>query len=722
MRASQASPTGRGVTSSSGERHISHRRESEHPFVLYQRERAKELLAIGSGNPEAEFREGQDEAIRRLLDGDRRLLVVQKTGWGKSFVYFIAVKLLREAGFGPALLVSPLLSLMRNQMAAAERMGVRAATINSDNFEDWPAIERDVAQDKIDILLISPERFANDRFSSTILDDIAARISLLVIDEAHCISDWGHDFRPHYRLIERIVRHLPRSVRLLATTATANDRVMADLENVLGPGLDRLRGELSRPSLTLQSIRMDGQAERMAWIADTLRQLPGHGIIYTATVRDADMLSAWLRHCGFDCPAYTAATGDDRERIEQALLDNRVKALVATTALGMGYDKPDLAFVIHYQMPGSVVAYYQQVGRAGRALPSAYGVLLCGEEDARITEWFIDSAFPTRDEAREVLNALESDDDGLSVPEIQQRVNLRQSRIVKTLDLLALESPSPVAKVGSKWQLTPAMVDASFFERADRLTALRREEHREMQRYLELEFGRHMEFLVKSLDGDAAGIGPPPLPPLDSTVAAETVARAVEYLRRTNLPIEPRSTWPPGGLRQFGLKGRITEDMRPRPGRALSAIGDSGWGERVRIERARDGRFSNDLVAAAVAMVRAWNPDPPPQWVTFVPSLRRPRLVAELAEAVASALGLRFHTALERIADGPEQSAFRNSSMKAKNIDAKFAAVPGPLPEGPCLLVDDIVDSRWTITVTSCILKKAGCGDIWPMALAEGVN
>ena len=350
----------------------------------YESRRALDILKRGTGLHDAQFREGQEEAIRHLVEGRGRQLLVQKTGWGKSFVYFITTQLLREAGLGPTLLVSPLLALMRNQIAAAERMGVRAKTINSDNEEEWDRVEKAARGGAVDILLISPERLANERFRDHVLADVAERIALLVIDEAHCISDWGHDFRPHYRLIERTVRVLPPNLRLLATTATANARVMADLEAILRPNLQVLRGDLSRPSLALQTIRMPGQAERLAWLAESLPSLPGSGIVYTLTVRDADLVAAWLLSRGIEVAAYTGETGPNRKALEQALLDNHVKALVATAALGMGFDKPDLAFVIHYQTPGSVVAYYQQVGRAGRALEAARGVLLSDGEDSRV--------------------------------------------------------------------------------------------------------------------------------------------------------------------------------------------------------------------------------------------------------------------------------------------------------------------------------------------------
>jgi ATP-dependent DNA helicase RecQ len=377
-------------------------------MATYDPHRALELLRIGSGRPDAAFRDGQEEAIRHIVEGRGRLLVVQKTGWGKSFVYFIATKLLREAGAGPALLVSPLLSLMRNQIAAAERMGARAATINSSNQTEWSDVAKDVTGGDVDILLISPERLGNEEFQRKVLAPIAPTISLLVIDEAHCISDWGHDFRPHYRLIERTAGALPPNARLLATTATANDRVMADLHAILGRDLSISRGDLARPSLTLQTIRMPSQASRLAWLADTLPKIPGSGIVYALTIQDAELVARWLRARGITAAAYHGGLEPDaRVRREELLLDNDLKALVATTALGMGYDKPDLAFVIHYQMPGSVVHYYQQVGRAGRAIDSAYGVLLSGQEEEAIVDWFITSAFPTREEVTMIHDALE---------------------------------------------------------------------------------------------------------------------------------------------------------------------------------------------------------------------------------------------------------------------------------------------------------------------------
>ena len=687
--------------------------------MTYNPTRALELLRIGSGRADAEFRDGQEDAIRHIVEGKGRLLVVQKTGWGKSFVYFIANKLLREEGAGPALLISPLLALMRNQIAMAVRMGVHADTINSDNPNAWAAVERRLQRNETDILLISPERLANGRFGSQVLAPIAGSISLLVIDEAHCISDWGHDFRPHYRLLERIVKTLPPTLRLLATTATANNRVMADLGAVLGPKLDLSRGDLNRTSLSLQTIRLPSQAERLAWIAGQLTTLQGHGIIYTLTVRDAYQVADWLKSRGFNVEAYTGETGDRREELEQALLHNKVKALVATTALGMGYDKPDLAFVIHYQMPGSVVAYYQQVGRAGRALDAAHGVLLSGNEETTIADWFIRSAFPTRDEAAAVLEALEAEPNGLSVPELLGRVNISKGRIEKTIALLSLESPAPIAKQGTKWQLTAQTLSEGFWERAERLTAVRRAEVEQMREYVALPYGQHMGFLIRALDGDDSVITPPALQPLPTTVNDELVLEAVEFLRRTALPIEPRKMWPTGGMPQYGAKGSIAADAQAHPGRALCIWGDAGWGNLVRRGKYRDERFSDDLVGACVRMVGEWRPNPGPTWVTCVPSLRHPDLVPDFSARFAAALGLPFHMLIAKTDDRPEQKTMANSTQQARNIDGSLSLNGQPVPNGPVLLVDDMVDSRWTLTVSAWLLRTAGSGEVWPMALSE---
>ncbi len=675
----------------------------------YDGRRALDLLRLGTGLPGASFRHGQEDAVRHVVEGRGRLLVVQRTGWGKSFVYFIAAKLLREAARGPALLVSPLLALMRNQIPAAERMGVRAETINSDNSEVWERVEEAVRRNEVDILLISPERLGNQRFVDRVLAAVSDRISLLVVDEAHCISDWGHEFRPDYRRIGRIVEALPPNLRLLATTATANDRVVQDLETVLGPNLVISRGSLNRPSLALQTIRLGSQAERMAWLAEQVPRMPGSGIVYTLTVRDAGRVADWLRSCGIKAEAYTGQTEEERRpELEQALLDNRVKTLVATSALGMGFDKPDLGFVIHYQAPGSVVAYYQQVGRAGRALRSAYGVLLSGEEELDITNYFIDTAFPGPDQVHEIFSALEEAEAGLSRTGLLDRVNIQAGRLDQVLKILSLESPATVVKEGPRWQLTASKLSKEFWQRAERLTALRRREQEEMQSYIDLE-SRHMEFLIRALDGEPGETLAPSAPPLPAIAAEGTVREAVSFLKGSFSEFEPR---------KMGPRKKIQPEHLAETGRALCHWNDAGWGRHVRRGKYESGRFADDLVDACAELVRDWPQAPAPEWVASVPSLRHPHLVPEFAERLAARLGLPFRPILVKTEDRPEQKTMENSARQAANVWGSLA-LGGQPPASPLLLVDDIVDSRWTFTVAAWLLRRHGSGEVWPLALAQ---
>src|SRR5688572_9574515 len=344
--------------------------------------RAAELLGALAG-PHARFRPHQLEAVRDLVDDRGRVLCVQRTGWGKSAVYFLATALLRERGAGPALIVSPLLALMRNQIAAAERLGISAYTVNSTNRDAWDEVRMLLADDAIDLLLISPERLNNPQFRETMLPLFMERVGLLVVDEAHCVSDWGHDFRPDYRRIRDVLAGLADDVAVLCTTATANDRVVADVTEQLRTGTQRdeqltvYRGALARRSLRLEVAVLPEPAARLAWLASWLPQLPGSGIVYCLTKRDTETVAEWLRGQGITAIAYSGEVADEeRVEAERRLLANDVKAVVATSALGMGYDKPDLGFVVHYQAPSSAIAYYQQVGRAGRGVEEAHVILL----------------------------------------------------------------------------------------------------------------------------------------------------------------------------------------------------------------------------------------------------------------------------------------------------------------------------------------------------------
>ena len=660
------------------------------------------------------FRDGQREAIDAVVDDGSRALVVQRTGWGKSAVYWIATRVRRDAGHGATLIITPLLALMRNQIAMARRLGLRAATINSSNVADWTDVREGLEQDEIDVLLISPERLANQAFVIDILPRIQGSIGLFVVDEAHCISDWGHDFRPDYRRIGRILRALDPRVPVLATTATANDRVVDDVAEQLGHHATVLRGPLARASLTLDAIPLANQAERLAWLAGQVPQMPGCGIVYCLTVPDTQRVATFLRTQGIDARAYNASLStDERNELEDALIGNEMKALVATVALGMGFDKPDLGFVIHYQRPGSAIAYYQQVGRAGRAVDQAVGVVLSGREDDDIANYFMDMAFPSTESMYEILGALERVD-SMSLPALEKAVNLRRSRLVQALKILEVDGA--VTRDGSAYRRTPNPWRPDE-ERIARVIETRRAELAQMQAYM-AERGCLMEFLTRLLDD------PDPRPcgrcvncisvGRSREVDRTLVQAAIEFLRRDLRPIEPRRRWPAGLDDVSGAIQPLNE-----PGMALCVYGDAGFGRDVQRGKYVDGAFSAELVtAAARAIWDRWRPSPAPTWVTSLPSTAQRGIVHEFAARLAAGLGIPYVDVLTVRAGGLPQKAMQNSFQQANNALDKLDVMAENVLPGPVLLVDDIVDSRWTLTVAGWLLRRSGSGPVHPFALA----
>jgi ATP-dependent DNA helicase RecQ len=675
-------------------------------------------LLHAMAGPDAEFRDGQREAIEALARDRRRVLLVQRTGFGKSAVYFIATSLLRQSGSGPTLLLSPLLALMRNQIDMAARVGVRAETINSTNPDDWPAVEEALARDEIDVLLISPERLANSQFRERVLDSVAPRVGLVVIDEVHCISDWGHDFRPDYRRIRRILDALPRGIPVLGTTATANDRVVQDVQDQLGSELLTIRGPLGREGLRLAIAPLWSAPERLAWVADRIPHYQGSGIVYCLTVRDAHLVAEWLVSRGIDAVAYTGGTdNDERLEVEDRLLANEVKVVVATSALGMGYDKPDLSFVVHYQTPGNAVAYYQQVGRAGRALPSSRGILLHGSEDEDIQDYFINMAFPSPELTDELLSLLETADEPVRPTRIESELNIGHTRLENALK--NLEVDGAVLKDGPGWTRT-ARPWTYPHERVAEVTAARRVEQEQMRQYGTCG-SCLMQFLRQHLDDpdpEACGVCMTcrglelPSPPDDLVDLART------FVRGQVLVIEPRRRWPVGVDHPLG---KLDAAHIVEAGRALSRYDDLGWGRLVKTGKHDTGQFDDELVAASARLIRQWQPDPAPAWITWIPSLRRPELVADFARRLAAVLSVPAVEAVHPVRESQPQNEMRNSAQQLLNVVEVFE-VKGTIPSGPVLLVDDLVDSRWTLTTVGWRLRDAGSGPVHPFALSDSAG
>lgn len=687
--------------------------------------RAEALAALRElvGRDDADFHDGQYEAIEALVDGRRRALVVQRTGWGKSAVYFVATLLLRRRGGGPTVLVSPLLALMRDQIAAAERAGVRAVAINSTNPHEWADVQQRLADDAVDVLLVSPERLNNPAFREQQLPALVRRIGMLVVDEAHCISDWGHDFRPDYRRLRDLIAGIPAGVPVLATTATANSRVVADVAEQLGHGDDVLtiRGPLARTSLRLGVLRLPDAPTRLAWLLSHLDDLPGSGIIYTLTVSAANDTARLLRERGHDVRAYTGQTDpDEREESEALLKRNEVKALVATSALGMGFDKPDLGFVLHLGAPSSPVAYYQQVGRAGRASESADVLLLPGPEDRAIWHYFATASMPDEERARRVIAELS--DVPLSTPALEARVDIRRTPLELLLKVLDVDGA--VRRVQGGWVATgePWTYDA---DRYGRIAAEREAEQQHMIEY-ETTDGCRMEFLQRSLDDDTAK----PCGRCDncagawypSGLADGTADAAAGALDRVGVPIEPRRAWPTGADRLgIPVKGRIPPGEQAGEGRALARLTDLGWGGALRelfAAGAPDGRVPPRVLAACVRVLADWGWADRPVAVVSVPSRSRPRLVDSLARGLAEVGRLPYLGALAPVDGGPTGGPGGNSAFRLAGVWDRFSADGLDIPAAGLLLIDDQADSRWTLTVAARTLRQAGATEVLPFVLA----
>jgi ATP-dependent DNA helicase RecQ len=690
------------------------------------REDAQAILEQLAG-PAAKLRDDQWTAIDALVVHRRRALVVQRTGWGKSAVYFIAAKLLRASGHGATVIVSPLLALMRNQVAAAERAGVHAATINSSNVTDWDDIHERVRRGQLDVLLVSPERLNNPDFRDQVLPALAHDAGLVVVDEAHCVSDWGHDFRPDYRRIRTLIGELGTDVPVLATTATANDRVVEDVATQLGVGGQDtlvLRGGLDRESLRLSVVNAGNPAQRAAWLAAHLDSLPGSGIVYTLTVAQARDVATLLTEQGHRVAAYTGSTeAAEREQLEADLLANRVKALIATSALGMGFDKPDLGFVVHLGAPSSPIAYYQQVGRAGRSTASAEVILLPGREDQDVWRYFSSVAFPSELMVRNVIRALDPDRPQ-STPALEPLVDLGRTRLEMVLKVLDVDGA--VRRVKGGWLGTgePWDYDETRYRKLDEA---RKHEQQAMLDY-QATGGCRMAFLRGQLDdpelreGEHCGrcdncTGVRASAHVDAAGAEETRER----LMRPGVELAPRKQWP-SGLAKLGvnLSGKISDG--PAPGRVIGRLTDLGWGARLRrlLDEA-DGEASDDVVQAAVKVLASWDWETRPTAVMALDSDRHPMLISSLARQLArlgrlTDVGTLQYTP-ERRPVTAANSAYRVAALNGSWLapDPAIIAAAG----GPVLLVDDLSDTGWTLTMAARVVRAAGAPEVLPFALAS---
>jgi ATP-dependent DNA helicase RecQ len=698
---------------------------------LSAREAAERHLRALVGSDDAVLREDQWAAIEALAVDRRRALVVQRTGWGKSAVYFVATKLLREAGAGPTVIVSPLLALMRNQIAAAERAGIRAVTINSTNIDQWQPIHDQIHAGEVDVLLVSPERLNNPGFRDEVLPRLASTCGLLVVDEAHCISDWGHDFRPDYRRLRTLLAELPSGIPVLATTATANARVTDDVAEQLGVHADGSsdaavlvqRGTLHRESLRLGVVQLKTPEQRLAWLADHLAEQPGSGIVYCLTVAATQEVAGYLRDRGLEVAAYSGQTeADERHGLEQALVDGRVKALIATSALGMGFDA-SLGFVINLGAPSSPVAYYQQVGRAGRGTDDATVVLLPQIEDRDIWAYFASLGFPREEQVRETLAALAESDRPLSTATLETRVELGRNRLESMLKVLDVDGA--VQRVQGGWVATgrPWAYDA---ERYARVAEAREREQQAMLGYLRTTECR-MRYLREQLDDAEAtdcgrcdncgGLT------LSTSVSEAAVAEAGQRLSRPGVVLEPRRMWPTA-LANLGLdlKGKIADGAEP--GRTVARLTDLGHGQALRAlfrEDTPDGPVPPGLAQAVMDVMKDWAPGwtSRPDAIVVVESATRPTLVRDLADGLSRVMQVPVvGTWAIRDPSVPPRAGQSNSAQRVAAVRRRGGLDADVRPGATVLLVDDQVSTGWTLTVAATAIRAAGASAVLPLALA----
>ncbi|GAA2017498.1 MULTISPECIES: RecQ family ATP-dependent DNA helicase [Nocardioides] len=685
------------------------------------RHEAEAHLRALVGRDDAVLREDQWSAIEALAVHRRRALVVQRTGWGKSAVYFVSTLLLRSRGAGPTVIVSPLLALMRNQIAAAERAGIRAVTINSTNIGDWEPIHDAINAGEVDVLLVSPERLNNPGFRDEVLPRLAATAGLLVVDEAHCISDWGHDFRPDYRRIRTMLDDLPEGIPVLATTATANERVTEDVQQQLGRDVLVLRGSLDRESLRLGVVRLPTADQRLAWLADHLAEQPGSGIVYCLTVAATQEIADYLRSRGHEVAAYSGQTEPtERQALEGDLIAGKVKALVATSALGMGFDAT-LGFVVNMGAPSSPVSYYQQVGRAGRGTSEATVVLLPATEDRDIWAYFASLAFPREELVRQTLEVLAQEGRPISTAALEPRVELNRTRLETMLKVLDVDGA--VRRVRGGWESTGQ--EWSYDEeRYARVREAREREQRAMLDYLDTDRCR-MWFLRDQLDDPAAepcgrcdncgGLT------LSSAVSQAAVEEAQQRLARPGVPIAPRKMWPVG-MDRLGveLKGKIA--AAAEEGRAVARLTDLGYGQALRElfrPETPDGPVPVPLVRAVVEVLGDWRP--PVDGIVVVESATRPTLTADLADGLSRYLQVpvlgRWAVVDPDVAPG---KGSMNSAQRVAAVGRRSAleAEPGALEGRSVLLVDDLVATGWSLTLAARAIRGAGAAAVHPLTLA----
>ena len=650
------------------------------------------------------FYDEQWATIERLLKGER-ILLIEKTGFGKSLCYQFPAII-----FGAVTVIfSPLLALMRDQVNKLNSFGIAAQCINSEqSAEQNTDILQQAIDGKLKILYIAPERQENDIWLEKVRE---IKLSMVVVDEAHCISVWGHDFRPAFRRIISLVKLLPRDLPVLATTATATQRVEHDIMGQMGAGLHIIRGNLLRGNFLLYVIKVNSDEEKMAWLAEYSDKLEGTGILYTGTRSDAETWSRWLEFMGISSVSYHAGLDPaSRIEVEQGLMSNRWKIIVSTNALGMGIDKPDIRFVIHTQIPQSPLHYYQEIGRAGRDSKPAKIILLYGPDDTALPLSFIESAKPAISKYERVTESIKNE--LLSEKEIVKKVDIKlnQFRVIKA-DLLEQLIIREVKNGRIKKYEYIFGAPSLNTQRFEELRTAKKADLKHMINYVDTPTSRMKylcDFLGDVTDRDFTNCDNTGLEKL-------TILLTSEWKHKIN---EFRENYFPELLVESRLSKNLVNGV------AASYYGVSTVGQAIhRCKYDGGGDFPEYLLQLTIMAFRKRFGGEHFDLLVYVPPTKSGSLVRNFAMKLSAALKIPVSHGLIKTRQTAEQKMFENSYSKKDNVSAAFSYEnPAEVPGKHILLFDDIFDSGATLKEIGKLFSKLDAAIIAPLVIAKTVG
>ncbi len=657
------------------------------------------------------FYDEQWEAIRRLLNGER-ILMIQRTGFGKSLCYqFPATQF-----SGITVIFSLLIALMRDQVKALNNKGVSARYINSEqSAEENSSTIQDALNGKVKILYIAPERQENMEWIEATRK---MNLSMVVIDEAHTISVWGHDFRPAFRRIINLVKLLPQSLPVLATTATATKRVQHDIEQQIGGKLTTIRGLLVRDNFKLYAIKVHSEDEKLVWLAQNLNRIEGTGLIYTGTRVGTEIYAKWLAANGINAINYNAGhDADTRKDIENGLMQNRYKCVVSTNALGMGIDKPDIRFIIHTQIPASPIHYYQEIGRAGRDGKPTTIILFYNEskdengieEDYKLPKAFIDGARPSREKYLKAIEALKQEP--LTERGLMKATNLKQTQIrVIKADLIDQGIVREVVNGRNKileYQFGAKELDTKAFED---LRNAKLKDLDAMVGYVNTSKPR-MQYLCEFLDDDFnvnySNCDNTNLNKLTVAFTDDWRDRLINF-RESYFPV-------------LEVESRSSNIVN---GVAASYYGVSNVGSALhRSKYENGGDFPDFLLRLTLKAFRKTYSNTRFDWVLYVPPTHSGDLVKNFAVKFASVIKVPISHKLVKIRQTSEQKVFQNGWLKQDNVKDAFSYMsPEEIYGKRIILLDDIFDSGATMKEIGKMLTAMGAETIVPVAIAKTVG